>query len=220
MADIVIFGASMTAEVAKTYLETFTEHRVVGFTVDPPYATTDRFCGLPLVPWDRLEATFPPERVELLGPISYRLMNELRRDRFLEGKARSYRFISFIHPDCRLYGNEIGEHCFIGPNLIDPHVRIGANVVVWGGSYIAHHCVIGDHTFIGGDVGISGGTRIGERCFVAGHVAIREGLTIGDGCFLPLGSIVNKSLPPNTVVHHRYDDKIARVPISRIHRLL
>ncbi len=122
----------MSAEVAKAYLEAHTVHRVVGFTVDPAYATSDRFCDLPLVAWDRLEEAFPPDRVELLGPISYRLLNEFRRDRFFEGKARHYRFASFIHPDCLHYANEIGEHCFIGPSVIEPGARIGNNVIVWG----------------------------------------------------------------------------------------
>jgi acetyltransferase-like isoleucine patch superfamily enzyme len=220
MAEIVIFGASMSAEVAKAYLEAHTEHRVVGFTVDPAYAASDRFCGLPLVAWDRLEEAFPPDRVELLGPISYRLMNEFRRDRFFEGKARHYRFASFIHPNCLLYANEIGEHCFIGPSVIEPGARIGNNVIVWGGSYIAHHCVIADHTFISGLVGIAGGTRIGERCFLGGHVGVGNSLTIGDGCLLSFGAIVTRDLPPNSVVRRGCGDKVAPFPSSRVRRLL
>jgi sugar O-acyltransferase (sialic acid O-acetyltransferase NeuD family) len=220
MSDIVIFGASMTAEVAKTYLEIYTPHRVVGFTVDSAYATEDQFCGLPLVAWERLEEKFPPDRVELLGPISYRLMNELRRDRFMEGKARQYRFASFIHPNCLRYGDDIGEHCFIGPNVIEPGARIGNNVVIWGGSYIAHHCVIGDHTFISGEVGVSGGTRIGERCFLGGGAVVGEGLTIGDGCLLSMGVVVTKNLPPNAVVRRKGEDRVAPFPSSRVKRLL
>jgi sugar O-acyltransferase (sialic acid O-acetyltransferase NeuD family) len=220
MAEIVIFGASMSAEVAKAFLDAHTGHRVVGFTVDPAYVTSDRFCGLPLVRWDRLEEVFPPDRVELLGPVSYRLMNEFRRDRFFEGRARHYRFASFIHPKCLLYDNEIGEHCFIGPSIIEPGARIGNNVIIWGGSYIAHHCVIGDHTFISGLVGVSGGTRIGERCFLGGQVCVSEGLTIGDGCLLSIGSLVTRDLPPNSVVRRGADDKIAPFPSSRVRRML
>jgi len=125
MADIVVFGASQSAEVAKVYLEAHSDHRIVGFTVDPPFAKSERFCALPLVAWDRLEDVFPPDQVELLGPVSYRRMNEFRRDRYVEGKARNYRFASFVHPDCHIYTKDIGEHCFIlAANVIEPCARI------------------------------------------------------------------------------------------------
>ena len=59
MADVVIFGASMTAQLAYTYLKQDSNHRVVGFTVDAAYATAAHFDGLPLVPWERIEEAFP-----------------------------------------------------------------------------------------------------------------------------------------------------------------
>ncbi len=221
MAEIVIFGAGMSAEVAKAYLEAHTEHRIVGFTVDAAYAASDQFCGLPLVPWERLEDSFPPDRVELLGPISCRLMNEFRRDRYLEGKARQYRFASFIHPDCFFYANEIGEHCFIlGQTIIEPGARIGDNVVIWGGCYIAHHCVIGDHTFLSGRAGVAGRTKIGERCFLGMQVAVTEGLTIGAGSLISKGAFVTRDLPPNSVVRRGCEGKVMPFPSSRVRRLL
>ncbi len=221
MADIVIFGASMSAEVAKAYLEAHTEHRIVGFTADTAYLQSDRFCGLPAVAWDRIERFFPPAQVELLGPISYRRMNEFRRDRYLEGKARGYRFASFIHPGCYIYTKEIGEHCFIlAPTVIEPGARIGNNVIVWGGSYLAHHCVIGDHCFISGLVAVAGATRIGERCFLDAQAGVSEGLTIGEGCLLPFGAVVTRDLPPGSVVRRGPNNKISAVPSPRMRRAL
>lgn len=220
MADIVIFGASMSAEVAKVYLESHTDHRIVGFTVDPAYANDDRFHGLPLVPWDRLEQVFPPSEVELLGPISYRHLNEFRRDRYFEGKARGYSFASFIHPHCHIYTIDIGEHCFIlEGNVIEPYAKIGNNVILWGGSHIAHHCVVGDHCFFSSQVGIAGATRIGERCFLGGKVGVTEGRTIGDGCFLSAAVTVTKDVPPCSVVIRSRRDRIVPIPSSRMRRL-
>jgi hypothetical protein len=149
MADVVIFGASMTAQLAYTYLKQDSNHRVVGFTVDAAYATAAHFDGLPLVPWERIEEAFPPTQVQLFGPLSFRRLNRFRRDRYLEGKTRGYRFISFIHPSCIVYAHRLGEHCCILPGtIVEPHATIGNNVVIWGGSYIAHHSVVGDHCFI------------------------------------------------------------------------
>lgn len=221
MAEIVIFGTSMAAEVAKVYLEAYTDHRIVGFTVDPAYATLDAFHGLPVVPWDRLEQVFPASKVMLLGPISYRRLNAFRRDRYLEGKARGYRFASFIHPDCHIYTNHIGEHCFIlEGNVIEPYAQIGNNVVLWGGNHIAHHCVVGDHCFLSSQVGIAGATRIGERCFLGGKVGITEGLTIGEGCLLSAAVVVTEDVPPNSVVVRASRDRIVPLSGSRVRGLL
>ena len=113
MANIVIFGTGYSADVARVYLQRYSNHQIVGFTVDRQYATTQRFHDLPVVAWDSLEGVFPPDQVELLGPISYSRMNQFRRERYREGKARNYRFASFIHPQSNVETEEIGAHCFI-----------------------------------------------------------------------------------------------------------
>ena len=188
MADIVIFGAGQMAEVAKVYMDAHSDDRIVGFTVDAQYAKVDRFHGLPVVPWENLEEFFPPDQVWLLGPLSYRRVNEFRRARYLEGKRRTYRFASFIHPNSHVYTKEIGENCFIlEANVIQPFVKIGNNVMLWSNNHIGHHSIIGDHCFLVVGVVIAGGTRIGEGCFLGGKVGITGGLTIGDDCFLSMG---------------------------------
>ena len=222
MADIVIFGAGMSAQVAHACLEKDSDHRVVGFTVDTAYATSARFAGLPLVPWERLEAAFPPAQVQLLGPFSHRRLNEFRRDRYLEGKARGYRFASFIHPSCIVYATEIGEHCFMLPGtIVEPYVTIGKNVIIWGNSYISHHCVLGDHCFLSGRAGIGAATRVGERCFFGGMVGTLPGLTIGDGSFISSGAaFVAKNIPPGSIVRRSGKVSLSPIPAARIRDLL
>jgi len=217
MADIVIFGAGQIAEVAKAYIDAHSDHRIVGFTVDAQFAQSDRFLGLPLVAWERLEEFFPPGQVELLGPLSYRLMNEFRRDRYLEGKARNYQFASYIHPHSHIYTTDIGENCFIlEANVIQPFVKIGNDVIIWSGNHIGHHSIIGDHCFITSQVGIAGAARIGERCFLGGKVGIRDGVTVGDACFLGIGVRVMKNLEPGSVVGRSVTDKVMKYSSSRI----
>jgi sugar O-acyltransferase (sialic acid O-acetyltransferase NeuD family) len=221
MADLVIFGAGQIAEVAKVYIDAHSEHRIVGFTVDAQFANSDSFAGLPLVAWDRLAEFFPPDQVELLGPLSYRRMNELRRDRYIEGKARNYRFASFIHPHSHIYTRDIGENCFIlEANVIQPFVKIGNNVMIWSSNHLGHHCVVGDHCFIASHVGIAGSARIGERCFLGGKVGISNGVTVGDACFLGVGVRVMKDLPPGSVVVRGTADKIEKFPSSRMRALI
>jgi sugar O-acyltransferase (sialic acid O-acetyltransferase NeuD family) len=221
MAEIVIFGAGQSAAVARVYIESYSDHRVVGFTVDEQYATADCFDGLPLVAWPRLEGAFPPGQVQLLGPISYARMNGLRRDRFQEGKARGYRFASFIHPSNHISNAEIGEHCYLlEANIIEPFVKIGNNVVIAGGTHIGHHVVIGDHCFLSGEMGMGARSRLGERCFVAAAAIIRPDVTIGEACVLGFGVAVQKDLPAESVVVRDDSIRIAKFPSSRLRNLM
>jgi acetyltransferase-like isoleucine patch superfamily enzyme len=219
MADIVVFGAGQIAEVAKVYLDAHSSDRIVGFTVDADYRKSDTFQGHPLVAWEKLEQTFPPGAVKLLGPLSYRKLNEFRRDRYLEGKARGYSFASFIHPASQVHASEIGENCFIlEANVIQPFVRIGTSVMMWSGNHIGHHAQIGDYCFISTHVGIGSNVRLGERCFLSGKVGIDSGIEIGAGCFLGGGAVIKKKLPPESVVPGP-EDAVAPYPSSRIKRL-
>ena len=219
MADIVIFGAGQIAEVAKVYIDAHSSDRIVAFTVDAAFKKSETFHGLPLMAWEDLEKKFPPGSVKLLGPLSYQNLNELRRDRHLEGKRRGYEFASFIHPASHVYTEDIGENCFIlEANVIQPFVHIGAGLMMWSGNHIGHHAQIGDYCFISTHVGLGSGVRLGERCFLAGKVGIDSGVEIGAGCFLGGGAVVKKKLPPDSVVPGP-EDAVAAYPSSRLKRL-
>jgi acetyltransferase-like isoleucine patch superfamily enzyme len=43
-------------------------------------------------------------------------------------------------------------------------------------------------------------TVIGNNCWLGGSVTILAGVTIGDGCVIAAGSVVNKSMPANSIV--------------------
>jgi len=43
-------------------------------------------------------------------------------------------------------------------------------------------------------------TTIGNNCWIGADVKILAGVTIGDGCVIAAGSVVNKSVPANSVV--------------------
>lgn len=220
MTDVVIFGAGQIAEVAKAYIDAHGPDRVVGFTVDAAYRTSETVSGLPLVAWEELEQVFPPDRVKLLGPLSYRRMNELRRDRHLEGRRRGYGFASFIHPASHIYAQSIGENCFIlENNVIQPFARLGDGVMMWSGNHVGHHVSVGDYCFMASQVGLGGAARIGARCFLAGKVGVESGVSIGDGCFLGTGVLVKKDLAADSVVPGEADP-IARYPASRLKRLV
>lgn len=202
MTDIVIFGGGDMAAVAAVYIRAHApDLRIVGYTLDDAYCAEPTHDGLPLVPWSMLEAHFPPDAVQLFGPMTYQRINALRKDRYLEGKERGYDFASFIHPDCHIYSNSIGENCLIlERNILQPFTTIGNNCIIWSGSHIGHHATVGDHVFISSQVAIGGSTVIGDLCHIGGQIGIGHGLTLGPRCAVLNGVFISKSLPEGTVI--------------------
>lgn len=223
LADIVIFGAGNMAEMANVYIERHSDDRIVGFTVDAAYKNGDSFCGRPLVAWEELEEHFPPTQVKLLGPLTPKKINSIRRDRFYEGLERNYEFTSFVHPFNCIYAERIGRNCVIlENNVIQPLAEIGDNVIIWSGNVIGHHVSIGDHCFMSSQSGIAGGSKIGEECFIGAQVGIGPGITIGARCVLVNGAGVDRDLPDETVIlgHVGYRGVVRPFPSSRIRHLL
>ena len=201
MTDIVVFGAGQIADVARTYVDRHGPDRIVAFCVDDAFRTGDTFAGRPQVSWEELERHYPPDRVHLLGPLSFRKLNAFRRARFEEGKARGYSFASFVHPSCHVYTDRIGENCFIlENNTLQPFVEIGDDVILWSNNHIGHHSRIGAHSFVSTYCGISSNVTIGEECFLAGKASIDYGRTVGARSFLGQASVVLADLPEESVV--------------------
>jgi sugar O-acyltransferase (sialic acid O-acetyltransferase NeuD family) len=220
MTKIVLFGTGQAAQVAKFFIDEHGPDQVVGFTVDGAYKQQNQVQGLPVVAWEELESAFSPEDVRLLGPLSYSRMNELRRDRHIEGLHRGYCFTSFVHPRSYVCTTEIGENCFIlDHNVIHPFTKIGNGVVMWSNNHIAHHATIGDYCFLSSQIGIAGGCTIEERCYLAGQCGVERGLTIGAGSYIGSGSFVRRSLAPNSVVRP-LESKLAPFPADRLKRFV
>ena len=220
MIDVVLFGTGPAAQTVAFHLARHDGYRIVGYTVDAAWRSADSHDGLPLVAWEELETRFPPDRVQLFGPFSYARMNTLRRDRYLQGKARGYRFASFVHPSSHVFAERIGENCLIlEACVVQPFVRIGDNVVVWSMSMIGHHARIGDHCFLSSQVGVGAHCRIGPRCYLAGQVGVTPGRTLGAGCALLNDVLVARDLPDNTVAQGA-SPRIRQVPSTRLHRLI
>lgn len=218
--DVVLFGTGTVAEVISIYLEHFSNLNIVAYTSDREYLPEGDFNGKPVVAWEELENFYPPEKVELMGPLTYQKLNVVRRDRYLEGKKRGYRFASFIHPDSNILTDKIGDHCIIlERNVIQPFAEIGDNVIIWSGNHIGHHVTLGSHCFVSSQVGIAGSTTIGEECYLGGQVGINHGLAIGDRCVVLNAALVKDDLPDDKVIVGRSGD-IKSFPSHRISHLL
>jgi sugar O-acyltransferase (sialic acid O-acetyltransferase NeuD family) len=191
MAKVVIFGSSDIAEVVHFYLTRDSDHEIVAFTVDGDYITADTFLGLPMVPYENLEACYPPDRYQLFIAISYLKVNQLRKSKYLNAKSRGYKFISYVSSKAFYHDTPVGENTFIiERNLIQPFVSIGNNCILLGPNYIGHHSAIEDHCFLAANISIGGGVTIGESTFIGLNATIRNSISIGKENIIGAGSII------------------------------
>lgn len=201
MADIVLFGTGQIAEVVHFYIENDTDHRVVAITADAEFITQTTWKGLPVVPFQTLEAHYPPDKVKLLLPLSYRNVNKARRDHYLDAKQRGYGFISYISSKATYYGTPVGENSIVmEDNTLQPFCSVGHNVILWSGNHVGHHACIEDHAFVSSHVVISGAATVGEMSFIGVNATVHDSVRIGRESVIGAGAIVSKDLPDFSVL--------------------
>ena len=194
MSEVMIFGAGDFARIASVYLEADSEHRVAGFAVDGKYLDRTELLGKPVVAFEDMVQTHPPDRVELLIAIGFSGMNQRRRDVYERCKKLGYGFVTYINSRAYQWGNvEVGDNTFIfEANVLQPFVRIGSNCVLWSGNHIGHDSKIGDHCFIASHVVISGNCVIGDSCFIGVNATFRDGVTVAPRCLIGAGAVILK----------------------------
>lgn len=198
MSKIVLFGVKDTAQLAKFYLEHDSEHEVVAFTVDAPYIESDSFEGLPLVPFEDIERTFPPSEFKMFLPMTHRKMGLHRYEKYVAAKQKGYSLISYVSSKATVFpGAKIGENCFIlEDNTLQPFTSVGNNVVLWSGNHIGHHGMIKDHAFFTSHVVMSGHVTVEEFAFFGVNATIRDAVTIAHHTLVGMGAIISKDTEP------------------------
>ncbi|WP_128545211.1 acetyltransferase [Larkinella soli] len=197
MARVVLFGVMDTAELAHFYLTHDSEHEVVAFTVNREFLKDTEFRGLPLVAFEEVETIYPPQEFKFFAPMTARGMNRNRERIYREAKAKGYELISYVSSKATLFGNPIGENCFIlEDNTIQPFTTIGNNVVLWSGNHIGHHGQIKDHVFFTSHVVMSGHCVIESYCFFGVNSTIRDYMTIAEGTFVAMAASITKPTEP------------------------
>lgn len=217
MKQLVIFGTGDFAQVASVYLEKDSPYQVAAFTVDAACLKETSLCGKPVVPFETLEQTHPPDQYAMLVAVGFSKLNQARAGVYERCKARGYQLISYVCSKAVQWGDvTIGDNCFIfEQNVLQPFVKIGNNVVIWSGNHIGHHAEIGDHCFIASHVVISGGAKIGAHCFIGVNATIRDHITIAPRSVIGAAALVMKDTEEESVFMGQATEK-SRVPSSKL----
>ena len=194
MSDVVLFGAGDFARIACVYLDADSPHRVAAFTVNERYVDSDELDGLPIVPFETLTETHPPERYAMFVAIGFSGVNRARREVYEQCKALGYELITYVNSKATYWGElAIGDNCFVfEENVIQPNVRIGNNVILWSGNHIGHDSTIEDHVFIASHAVVSGNVTIGESSFVGVNATFRDAIKVAPQCVIGAGALIMK----------------------------
>ena len=199
---LIIFGVEDFAQLAFEYFTHDSDYEVVAFTVDGSYISATELQGLPVVPFEELEQTFPAAQHDVYAAIVYGKLNRIRQELCSRIKEKGYKLASYISSQAFIWHNVvIGEHCFIfEDNTIQPFVKIGDNVVMWSGNHIGHHSTIGDHCFLTSHVVVSGWCDIGTHCFIGVNSTLANNTHIGNACWIGHGTVVSGDVPEQSLV--------------------
>lgn len=201
MSKVIVFGTGQTAEIAYHYLKHDSTYDVVAFTADKEYIKDKTFMKLPLIPFDKISKVYSPTQYKMFVALSYKNLNRLRADKYMQAKKKGYELVSYISSQSGIIGKiKTGDNCFILENqVIQPFSNIGNNVFIWGGVLIGHHSKIGDHTWITSETSIGGNTVIGPYCFIGMNATIGHMKLIGKNCFIGANTLITKDVPDNSV---------------------
>jgi sugar O-acyltransferase (sialic acid O-acetyltransferase NeuD family) len=214
---LVVFGAKQIAEVCAFYFDQDSEYEVVAFTVDGEFLEAGTFAGRPVVPYEEIARTHPPDSHELFVAVSYQKMNRLRADKYGSARGMGYRLAHYVSSKAVTWPTlSIGDNTFImEANVVQPFATIGSNTILWSGNHIGHHSRIGSHCFLASHVVVSGGVEIGDYCFIGVNATLRDGIRLAERCLIGAGATVLTDTNPDEVYASTGTQR-SRVPSSRL----
>lgn len=194
---VVIVGDSAFAEVAYEYFSHDSVWEVVAFSVERDFLKRDTLFGLPVVPFEELDASYSPESHDVFVATVYTQLNRLRTRLSMAAKGKGFRLASYVSSRAFVWHNvALGEHCFIfEDNTVQPFVRVGSNVVMWSGNHIGHHTIIRDNCFISSHVVISGFCDVGENSFLGVNATISNNVKIGRDNWIGPSVTISRNTP-------------------------
>ena len=210
---VIVFGNGQTSFITHFYLTHDSQYEVAAFTADEALITDRELLGLPVVPFEEVEAIFPPGEYQMSVQASFARLNQLRAEKYLAAKAKGYHLLSYVNSRASVWPDlMMGDNCFIGENcVVQPFSEIGNNVVAWPSSVISHHAKVGDHSFLAPSSVLLGNTTLGPYCILGANSIIREHVSVAARCIIGAGAVVLRDTLENGVY---VGNPAARMPLD------
>ena len=207
--NVLIFGTGPSADVAAQIFEEFTNHQVLGFTVDRAYIRGPIHEGKPVVAYEEVVKTYNRNDTKIFVSVGYAGLNKIRQQKCSQVIADGFELASLIHPKANLPSDfKHGYNCFIMNDVnIHPCVEIGDNNFIWSGSTLCHHVNVGSHCWFTSGSLVAGNTKVGSNCFFGAGAIATNSIEMGDHCFIGAGALVSKSIDDNVVIVREGDQK-------------
>ena len=195
---VLIFGVSQYAALVASYLESETEHELIGYVVDDEYYNNTDFMNKPVFRMSEA-MKMPISEVHFFCAIGYKSMRT-RKLIFHKIKQAGYRFISIISESAYCDSSaKIGENSIIMPNVVvERNVVIGVNNVIWSNSTICHDSRVDNHCFIAANTTVGGNVVVGEISFLGFSSTVLQEINCASETLLGAMSLLTENSQKNT----------------------
>lgn len=201
MKKVLLAGNAITANILYEYLRQDDRYQIVALTVDDEFVHTDGIVGVASIPLSQVQNEYGPEQVEIIMAMGYSNINRSRESMFYRLKELGYTIESYVHPHARIYTQyPLGEGCIVLPGaVIEPHVQLASNSMVWANVTLAHHSVIAEHCWIASGAVVSGGAFIKRNTFIGVNATIVNEVIVDEYCIIGAGALITKNTKASSV---------------------
>lgn len=201
MKKIVLAGNAITADILNCYLTQDDRYQVIGLTVDDEFILQGGIQGLDSIALSQLGNVYDQQDCAVIMAMGYNDINRSRESMFHRIKEMGFCIETYIHPDAKVYTRlPLGEGCVILPSaVIEPHVRLGANSMVWANTTLAHHSSVAENCWIASGAVISGQAEVGRNTFIGVNATIVNKIVVGEYSIIGAGALITKNTKVSSV---------------------
>ena len=196
--EIVIFGTSDFARVARKIADDSGDFKTRAFVVDSDYLCHPELDNLPVVDSNAARLQFPSNSFPMFVAVGYKSMANRQR-LFRRWQSEGYRLVNIFANGAIVTGDvTFGMNNIVFPGaVIEPGVELGDNNVVWSNSTICHGTLIGSHNFVAANTTTGGNVRIGDCCFIGFSSTVLQGLKVGNQVLIAAQTLVARDAEDN-----------------------
>lgn len=201
MKKIILAGNAITANILSVYLSQDSRYQIEGLIVDDAFLGSGGVDGLKTLPLSLAQETFNPKNYAVIMAMGYNDLNRSRESIFHRIKGMGYQIETYIHPDAKVFTtNPIGEGAIVLPSaVIEPHVSLGTNSMVWANVTLAHHSAVAENCWIASGAVVSGGATIGRNSFIGVNATIVNEVVVGEYGIVGAGALITKNTKASSV---------------------